>query len=253
MVNVADMVFTPTGGVKSVHRQFDGEVADNAPYSVVYTDPPWPDKRRARESGSADAPGTLDDTLQRTGVITPSSPVAPPNESMRLREIMALPVSSIMKANAILVMWTPWSRLDSAMAVIRAWGFEYSSGMPWLKIDGGGKPVFVTGSWFRNCTEMLLVGRRGNTNELFKNANMARVARDGLLVAEKASDNQKPDEAAQWITASMPGPYVELFARKPREGWICWGENLPSPEEEREEEGEKSKGVKAKKKGEPKK
>jgi hypothetical protein len=26
-----------------------------------------------------------------------------------------------------------------------------------------------------------------------------------------------------------PGPFLELFARKPREGWTVWGDEIPAP------------------------
>mgnify|MGYP006301281395 FL=1 len=33
----------------------------------------------------------------------------------------------------------------------------------------------------------------------------------------------KPDEQYELIEACSPGPYLELFARGPREGWDVWG------------------------------
>jgi hypothetical protein len=31
------------------------------------------------------------------------------------------------------------------------------------------------------------------------------------------------------IERLYPGPYLELFARKPRDGWTTWGDELPPP------------------------
>ena len=41
----------------------------------------------------------------------------------------------------------------------------------------------------------------------------------------------KPDFFYDLIEKESPGPYVELFARKPREGWDRWGNEVDcSPE-----------------------
>ena len=39
--------------------------------------------------------------------------------------------------------------------------------------------------------------------------------------------SEKPDETYRRIEHLYPGPYLELFARKPREGWTTWGDELP--------------------------
>jgi hypothetical protein len=35
--------------------------------------------------------------------------------------------------------------------------------------------------------------------------------------------SRKPDEAYALIESCSPGPYLELFARGSRDGWISWG------------------------------
>lgn len=47
-----------------------------------------------------------------------------------------------------------------------------------------------------------------------------------LLIAPRREHSRKPDETHQRIEALVAGPYLELFARKPREGWTVWGNQI---------------------------
>ena len=44
-----------------------------------------------------------------------------------------------------------------------------------------------------------------------------------LLRTMKREHSRKPDEIYPIIEACSPGPYLELFARGPREKWSVWG------------------------------
>jgi N6-adenosine-specific RNA methylase IME4 len=43
------------------------------------------------------------------------------------------------------------------------------------------------------------------------------------LATRKREHSRKPDELYDIIEACSPGPYLELFARYPRDGWSVWG------------------------------
>ena len=43
------------------------------------------------------------------------------------------------------------------------------------------------------------------------------------LATQKREHSRKPDELYPIIEACSPGPFVELFGRGPRKGWITWG------------------------------
>ena len=36
----------------------------------------------------------------------------------------------------------------------------------------------------------------------------------------------KPDEVYRRIERLFPGPYLELFARRERDGWTTWGDEI---------------------------
>jgi N6-adenosine-specific RNA methylase IME4 len=43
---------------------------------------------------------------------------------------------------------------------------------------------------------------------------------------EEAEHSEKPEEVARRIERLYPGPYLELFARRPRERWTTWGNEI---------------------------
>jgi N6-adenosine-specific RNA methylase IME4 len=103
---------------------------------------------------------------------------------------------------------------------MQAWGFRYKSNLVWHKVrkdlgsDGRG-----VGFYFRNVTELVLFGVRG------KNARTLAPGRRqvNLLATRKREHSRKPDELYPIIEACSPGPYLELFSRGTRPGWMVWG------------------------------
>jgi N6-adenosine-specific RNA methylase IME4 len=45
-----------------------------------------------------------------------------------------------------------------------------------------------------------------------------------MIETRKREHSRKPDELYPIIETCSPGPYLELFARYPREGWHVWGD-----------------------------
>jgi N6-adenosine-specific RNA methylase IME4 len=45
-----------------------------------------------------------------------------------------------------------------------------------------------------------------------------------LLATRKREHSRKPDELYSIIEACSPGPFLELFARGTRTGWMSWGD-----------------------------
>ena len=139
---------------------------------------------------------------------------------MTLHDICALPVAELALEPAHLYLWVPNALLPEGLRVMADWGFQYKSNIVWHKIrkDGGpdGRGV---GFYFRNTTELLLFGVRG------KNARTLAPGRRqvNILKTMKREHSRKPDEQYPLIESCSPGPYLELFARGPRERWTGWG------------------------------
>jgi N6-adenosine-specific RNA methylase IME4 len=140
--------------------------------------------------------------------------------TMRLDEIMALPVGDIAANPAHLYLWCPNAMLPEGLTVMNAWGFAYKSNIVWHKVrkDGGSDGRGV-GFYFRNVTELILFGVRG------KNARTLAPGRRqvNLLATRKREHSRKPDEQYEIIEACSAGPFLELFARGTRKGWTTWG------------------------------
>lgn len=170
-------------------------------YTTIYADPPWRFQNR-------------------TGKVAPEHKRLNRYETMDLPEIMQLPVSQICAPKSHLYLWVPNALLPDGLAVMQAWGFAYKGNIIWEKIrkDGGpdGRGV---GFYFRNVTEILLFGVRGDH---FRTLSPAR-AQVNLIRAQKREHSRKPDELIPLIERCSPGPYLELFARGDRPGWDMWG------------------------------
>jgi N6-adenosine-specific RNA methylase IME4 len=103
--------------------------------------------------------------------------------------------------------------------VLEAWGFTYKANLVWHKVrkDGGSDGRGV-GFYFRNVTELLLFGVRGQMRTLPPGRSQVN-----LVATRKREHSRKPDEQYGIIESCSPGPYLELFARYPRPGWSAWG------------------------------
>ena len=175
--------------------------ANGRTFATILADPPW-------------------QFTNKTGKVAPEHKRLSRYGTMRLDEIMALPVSDLAATPAHLYLWCPNALLPEGLAVMKAWGFTYKSNIVWHKVrkDGGSDGRGV-GFYFRNVTELILFGVRG------KNARTLAPGRRqvNLLATRKREHSRKPDEQYAIIEACSPGPFLELFARGTRKGWAMWG------------------------------
>ena len=172
-------------------------------FSTILADPPW---RFAN----------------RTGKMAPEHKRLRRYATMSIQDICDLDVAHYAEENSHLYLWCPNALLPWGLMVMEKWGFEYKTNMVWYKIrkDGGpdGRGV---GFYFRNVTELLLFGIRGNIRTLSPGRSQVNVIR-----SRKRQHSRKPLESYEIIEACSPGPYLELFARETKEGWFQWGDEL---------------------------
>jgi N6-adenosine-specific RNA methylase IME4 len=170
-------------------------------WRTVYADPPWR-------------------FVNRTGKVAPEHRRLDRYDTMTVGEVCSLPVAEVASERAHLYLWVPNALLPEGLQVVRCWGFRYVSNIVWAKRrkDGGpdGRGV---GFYFRNVTELLLFGVRGQLRTLDPGRRQVN-----LIETRKREHSRKPDEAYDLIEACSPGPYLELFARYPRPGWAVWGD-----------------------------
>lgn len=170
-------------------------------FGTVLADPPW-------------------QFANRTGKIAPEHRRLSRYGTMRLQDIVDLPVRDFLAPTAHLYLWCPNALLPDGLAVMQAWGFTYKSNLVWHKVrkDGGSDGRGV-GFYFRNVIELILFGVRG------KKARTLAPARSqvNFLATQKREHSRKPDEQYKIIEQCSSGPYLELFARGVRTGWTVWG------------------------------
>lgn len=174
-----------------------------AKFGTILVDPPWR-------------------FMNRTGKMAPEHKRLSRYETMTPEAIMAVPVSELAAPKSHLYLWVPNALLLEGLKVMQKWGFTYKTNLVWHKVrkDGGpdGRGV---GFYFRNVTELVLFGVRGSFRTLSPGRRQVNI-----ILSRKREHSRKPDELYQIIEQCSPGPFLELFARQRREGWIQWGNEV---------------------------
>lgn len=163
-------------------------------FSVILADPPWryehpsPDRREIEN-------------------IYPTMP---------LSEIKELDIEAIALPACILLLWTPNPKMEEAIEVVNAWGFLYRTNFCWSKNQIG------QGYYNRQKHELLLVAVKGDMLTP-KPANRF----DSVIESPREEHSKKPDVVYDMIEKMYPGlRKVELFARRTRQGWSSWGNEV---------------------------
>lgn len=204
----------PKGDVVEIPREPSVVIAANASslrealtdqkFGTVLADPPWR-------------------FINRTGKVAPEHKRLSRYETMTTTEIAALPVRDITADKSHLYLWTPNILVPEAFMVMEAWGFTYKSMIIWHKVrQDGGSDGRGVGFYFRNVTETVLFGVRGNLRTFQPGRRQVN-----LIATRKREHSRKPDELYPVVEACSPGPFLELFARYPRPGWWAWGNEAP--------------------------
>lgn len=171
-------------------------------FKTILADPPWRFQNK-------------------TGKVAPEHRRLSRYATLTLNEICTLPVIGFTTPTAHLYLWCPNALLPEGLAVMAAWGFTYKANIVWHKVrkDGGSDGRGV-GFYFRNVTELILFGTRG------KGARTLGPGRTQVnhLATRKREHSRKPDEQYHLIESCSPGPYLELFGRGVRQGWMTWGD-----------------------------
>jgi N6-adenosine-specific RNA methylase IME4 len=164
-------------------------LAEGRTFSTIYADPPWRhDNQASRASASNHYP------------------------TMTLEDICREPVSELAAKNCHLHLWATSPMLPEAFKVISSWGFEYKSSFIWVKRQMG------LGNYWRGAHELLLTACRG---QLAFNDHSQR----SWLEVDRTTHSTKPEEIREIIEKVSPGPFLELYGRKPpvNSSWTVYG------------------------------
>jgi N6-adenosine-specific RNA methylase IME4 len=171
-------------------------------FKTIVADPPWEMKRgsnygwrKGRMSGER---MTLD------------------YPTMTLDEIRAMPVSNVVSEDAHLFLWTTQKHMEATYGIARAWGFAPTCALVWCKAPHGWGP----GGVFQSTVEFVIYGRRGRPMP-----NKHTINRQ-WFEWPRGRHSAKPEAFQDMVQDSFPEPRLEMFARRPRLGWTCWGNEV---------------------------
>jgi N6-adenosine-specific RNA methylase IME4 len=115
---------------------------------------------------------------------------------------------------------------QDALDVCKAWGFTPKSELVWIKTTktsgpdlGTSKLAFGMGHQVRGAHETCIIATRGKCPPRSRSVRSVFFAPVGIHSA-------KPDVFFEIVEAMHEGPYVELFARRHRTGWDCYGNEI---------------------------
>lgn len=137
---------------------------------------------------------------------------------MPLPDIKAMPVAALASDHCALFMWTTFPHMQQALEVIEAWGFRYvTTAFVWVKETPKRTGLhWGLGYWTRANAEPCLLATRGNPKRLARDVHQ-------IVTAPVTTHSRKPDEVHHHIERLVPGPYLEVFARRPHMGWTVFG------------------------------
>lgn len=174
---------------------------DGKKFKTILADPPW-------------------QFQNRTGKVAPEHKRLNRYPTMKIEDIKKMPVADVCDEKAHLYLWVPNALLPDGLEVLKAWGFEYKTNIIWEKVRKDGMPDGRgVGFYFRNVTEILLFGVKGDNNRTLAPAR----TQVNLIRSMKREHSRKPDEIYPVIESCSPGPYLEMFARGHRDNWALWG------------------------------
>lgn len=168
-------------------------------YKTVLADPPW------RYDDDLPGDGRGADTHYET-----LTPQAVAGLGPQIRKITA--------PQAHLYLWTTNSFIADAHEVAEAWGFDPKTILTW------NKPQMGMGHYFRNCTEHVVFGVKGNLNTVNNDVLTS-------FTADRTAHSSKPTKLYEIAETQSYEPRIELFAREPRQGWDAWGKEVDDVEE----------------------
>ena len=178
----------------------------NKRFDVLLLDPPWNYYGSATKPAAAGKHYTLipDDEMEK------------------------LPIAKIVKNPGVVFLWATCPRLDFALECIKAWNLYFRGvAFVWIKTKQNGEPIKAQGvrpSVVKPLTELVLVA---SSKRLERTLPLASESVCQTVFAPRGDHSTKPLEVQERIEQLYPDTTkLEMFARKYRKGWSCWGDAL---------------------------
>lgn len=169
-------------------------------FKIILADPPWAYRNMGNIQATANAQYDI----------------------MQQKDIEALPVDKITDDNSILFLWATFPKIQEALNVIKAWGFEYKTvGITWVKTNPkNNKPFFGVGWYLKSNAEICLIGVKGKAPKVSNSIS-------SIIISPRQKHSLKPSEAKKKIVEFCGDiPRLEMFARKKSLGWTAIGNEI---------------------------
>lgn len=135
-----------------------------------------------------------------------------------LRDIQRFPLPPLAD-DALLLLWRVAAMQEEALAVVRAWGFVPKAEIVWRKLTKNGRPHFGMGRTVRASHEVCIVATRGRWKPRSRSVR-------SVFDAPVGRHSEKPEAFYDLVEQLADGPYVRLFARAERPGWVSMGDQI---------------------------
>lgn len=165
-----------------------------AKFATIVIDPPW----AWEDEGDVDQLGRARPTFK----------------TLTIQELLELPIPIIADEDCHLYLWITNRSLPKGFGLIAAWGFRYVTCLTWVK------PSIGMGNYFRGSTEQVLFAVKGSQPLKRKDVGTWFAAPRG-----QNGHSSKPDEFYVLVESCSPGPYVDVFGQKKRDGWVIVGQD----------------------------
>jgi len=140
--------------------------------------------------------------------------------TMSLNDIKSIDLSNIANCGCHIYCWTTNKMLRDTFNVLESWGVNFHLVMPIVK-PSGIAPCF--GYVF--ASEFVLLGFYGKPMQKFKSVgklNWLKMFNSG------GKHSVKPDSFYELVELMSPAPYLDIFARKKRNNWSVYGNEVES-------------------------
>ena len=180
--------------IASVPEPENAAAVADAKFATIVIDPPWD----WGDEGDQDQLGRA----------------RPDYSTMSIEQLEQLDVGGLADEDCHIYLWITNRSLPKGFRLLEAWGFRYITAITWVK------PNFGMGNYFRGQTEHVLFGVKGSQPLKRKDVGTSFNAMRGT-----GGHSSKPAAFLDLVESCSPGPYIEMFSRSSRNGWITWGEN----------------------------
>ena len=173
---------------------------DKHTYNTIVIDPPWDISMTGNVKRRENCSKSL------------------PYKTMSLQEIKDFPLSDFANVGCHVYCWTTNKMLEDTFKVLKEWGVNKHLVIVACKPSG-----IAPCMGYVFATEFVILGFYGKPMQKFKKIGEKNWF---MMFNSTGKHSTKPDEFYKKVEIMSPEPYIDIFARRKREGWDVWGDEV---------------------------